>query len=249
MPNDTNNDSEKVYGLKDPIWFAPINVIYHYGAHLDPLPTNQKKSKAFRKADEILVSAIMLLGIQIAESEEYWMQAVSDAEQSPDVRTGKWIPVANNRAPDFQMQDIEVVSFVPEKNETLGTFLKRTKLSGQRSYDAKTTILCHMLTGAPTPTKEIVEELGETGAVCPVLVLGRTHPTEKKYALLQVFPQYKIIAAYDVIQTLNKRTHTGVLNLRRGSKRNIEHRPEEKQCPFHSVGFECPIIETTKTID
>lgn len=247
MSSNSNNNSEKVYGHVDPVWFAPLNVIFHYGAHLERLPIEQKKSKAFRKADEMLASAIMLLGIQVAEMEEYWMQTVSDTEQSPDVRTGKWVSVTNNRAPDFQMQDVEVVSFVPEKDETLGMFLKRTKLSGQRAYDAKTTILCHMLTGAPTPTRAIARELRDTGAVCPVMVLGRTHPTEKKYALLQVFPQYKIIAAYDVVELLRKQTHAGVLNLKRGSRPSNEYRPEEKQCPFHSVGFDCPVIEAARS--
>ncbi|MBP9827940.1 hypothetical protein KBC55_02180 [Patescibacteria group bacterium] len=233
---------EKVYCLEDPRWFAPINVISHYSSHLDSLPREQKKTKAFRKAYELFLGAIMLLGIQEVENDVYWIQPVSDEEQSPDVRTGRQVPVNNGHAPDFERQDIEVVAFIPKPGENLSEFLQRTKLSGNKSYDSKTTILCHIQTGSPVPKITITDELRKTKAVCPVLVLGRTHPTDHQYLLLQVSPNYKIIAQYDAKALLLKQAHQGSLNLRRGSKPDNEHRPNDKHYPFESMGFTCSLI-------
>lgn len=240
-----SQNSEKVYGLKDPVWYAPYNVVYHYGKHLDSLSADQKTTKAFKKADELMVAAIALVGIQLdAGGEPFWMQPVSDSEGSPDVRTGHWLPPVGTHAPFFEMQDVEVVGFMPKPGEDLASFLSRTKLSKDKAYDARTTILCHMQTGAHIPSlPAITADLQSTGAVCPVIVLGRTHPEHKDYTLFQVHPRFKNIADYNVIDALNAENRSGVLNLRLGSKPSNESRPEEKHCPFESLGFECPLID------
>jgi hypothetical protein len=237
-------DSEKVYGLKDPIWFPPLNVIRHYKAHLDPMSADQKISKEFRKADEVFVAAIALLGIQLEGAEPYWMQAVPDSEHSPDVRSGRWVPAPiSTRAPNFEMQDVEVVGFFPESGEDIPIFLTRTKLSKQKAYDPRTTILCHIQKNISIPSLQtITKTLQGNNAVCPVIVLGRTHPTRKDYILFQVHPQFKVIAKYNIEEILKNHPDTRVLNLQRGSKPKNESHPEEKHCPFESLGFACPLI-------
>jgi hypothetical protein len=221
-----------------------LNVIYHYGTHLDILPEEQKKTKLFRKADEMLVTAIALLGIHIDDSKQYWLQPVPDSERTPDVRTGTPAPFVVGEVPLFETQDVEVVSFMPELGEDIPIFLSRTKLSPDKAYDAKTTVLCHVQTGIHIPSlPAITESLRGTNAVCPVMILGRTHPTDKDYILFQVHPQFKIIAEYNVKEVIEKNPHTGVLNIKKGSKPNNESRPEEKHCPFESLGFDCPLIK------
>ena len=239
-------NSEKTYWLKDPIWYAPPSVIYHYGIHLDPLPPEQKTSTAFKKADELLVAAIALLGIQLDETELYWMQPVSDSEGSPDVRTGRFLSPQGAHAPHFEYQDVELVAFVPQAGEDVASFLSRTKLSKAKSYDDKTIILCHMQKGASVPSvPAITEALRSTGAVCPVIVMGRTHSGRKDYTLFQVHPQYKEIAAYNLDEILKTQPRRSVLNLRRGSKPSNESRPNDEHCPFESMGFVCPLLKRT----
>ena len=239
-------NAEKAYWLKDPIWYAPPSVIYHYGTHIDGLPAEQKTTKAFKKADELLVAAIALLGIQLDETELYWIQPVSDSEGSPDVRTGRFLPPQGTQAPHFEYKDVELVSFLPQVNEDIGSFLNRTKLSKAKAYDDKTIILCHMQKGAHIPSvPAITEALRGTGAVCPVIILGRTHPERKDYTLFQVHPQYKEIAAYNLDELLKTQPRRSVLNLRRGSKPSNESRPNYEHCPFESMGFECSVIHKT----
>lgn len=239
-----NSDSQKVYGLKDPIWYPAVNVIHHFGTHLNPLPADQKNTKVFKKAGEMLVGAVAIVGIQLDGGEPYWIQAVPDSEESPDVRSGRWLPPVGEKAPFFEMQDVEIVGFVPQAGEDIASFLARTKLSKEKAYDARTTVLCHTETGVNIPSlPAITEALRGTGAVCPVIVLGRVHPDRQEYLLFQVHPQFKIIAEYNVMEVLKSFPPAKVFNLsRRGSKPGNEDRPDEKHCPFESLGFPCPLI-------
>lgn len=239
-------NAEKAYWLKDPIWYAPLSVMYHYGVHLDSLPAEQKTTRAFKKADELMVGAIALLGIQLDESELYWIQPVSDSEGTPDVRTGRWLAPVGTHAPFWEYQDVELVSFIPQPDEDIASFLSRTKLSPDKAYDAKTVVLCHMQKGAFIPSlPAITEALRGTIAVCPVIVMGRTHPERKDYTLFQVHPQFKVIANYNVEEVLKTQPRRGVLNLRRGSKPLNISRPNDEHCPFESMGFECPLLKRT----
>ncbi len=238
-----NNERDKAYWLKDPIWYAPHSVIYHYAQHLDSMPADQKTTKAFKKADELLVAAYALLGIQIAEG-DHWMQPVADLEGSPDVRTGHFLPPEGEHAPHWEYQDVEVVSFLPAPNEDIGKFLSRTKLSKAKSYDAKTIILLHIQTGTQINSwEEIASALQNTGAVCPVVGLGRTHPERKDYVLFQLHPQLKVIANYNLNEILKAQSPRSVLNLRRGSKPSNAKRPNEEHCPFEAMGFVCPLLK------
>jgi hypothetical protein len=238
-----NKADSKAYWLKDPIWYAPHSVIYHYGQHLDPLPPENKFTKEFKKADELLVAAHALLGIQIAEG-DHWMQPVADSEGSPDVRTGHFLPPDGQHAPHWEYQDVEVVSFLPQPNEDLGKFLSRTKLSKAKAYDEKTIILFHIQTGTQINSwEEIATALQNTSAVCPVIGLGRTHPERKDYVLFQLHPQLKVIANYNLNEILKAQSPRSVLNLRRGSKPSNTKRPNEEHCPFESMGFACPLLK------
>jgi hypothetical protein len=242
-----NNSAEKAFWLKDDIWYSPASVICHYGSHLDALPPEEKTTKAFRKADELLVSAIALLGIQEDESEKYWMQAVSDDEGTPDVRTGRWLPQIGSGARHWEYQDIEFVSFVPADGEDIPTFLHRTKLSRKKAYDDKTIILCHITRPIHVPSwPAITEALRNIPRKSPIIVIGRTHPERKDYVLIQIHPQFKRIAAYNLDEILKKEDRRGVLRLHRGSKPMNESRPNEEHCPFETSGFECPLIKGQK---
>lgn len=235
--------SSKAYWLRDSIWYAPHSVIYHYAAHLDPLPVEQKKSKAFKKADELLIAAHALLGIQINDG-DHWMQAVPDSEESPDIRTARPLPSDGIHAPHWEYHDVEVVSFMPAPGEDIGTFLTRTKLSKAKAYDDKTIVLLHIQTGTQIKSwEEVAATLKATGAVCPVIALGRTDAVRKDYALFQLHPRLAALANYNLDDILKTQSRRSVLNLKRGSKPSNESRPNEEHCPFESLGFKCPLLK------
>jgi|GEM_PF-1569590 len=242
----TGNDTTKTYWLADTIWYAPSNVIVHFGAHLSPLPPEQKKTKEFRKAEEMLASAFSLIGMQHATKERFWIQPVPDTERSPDVRTGHAGKRIEGQPRLFETQDVEIVGFMPNQYEDIAAFLRRTKLCPDKAYDAKTTILCHLQTGASVPSlPAITDALRGGNAVCPVFILGRTSKDKNDFILFQVHPQFAVIAEYNVEQELLKQKHSGALNLRRGTSDDEHKRPCEQHCPFESLGFECPLLTPT----
>jgi hypothetical protein len=237
-------NNTQTYWLKDPLWFSPTSVIFHYLNHIENIDLKHKNSKKFRKAEELFTVAKAVIGIQTNELKQYWIQPVSDLEGSPDVRTGCFISKDGDNAPDFTFQDVEVVVFLPKENEDIVSFLGRTKLSANKAYDNKTIILCHILKSIHISSMpQISEDLKNINAVCPVVILGRIDIKKSDYILFQVHPQFKIISKYNLEENILLGGRRGVLNLQRGSKLVNNEYPNEKHCPFESLGFECPIIK------
>jgi len=111
--------------MTDPQWYSALNVIMHFRADLVP-PFIQTKQT--RKAEELNAAAIALVGIQQVQQRQYWIQPVSDKENSPDVRTLTCFDTPDDKAPDCAYQDVEVVSYEHSPNETLIEFLLHSRI-------------------------------------------------------------------------------------------------------------------------
>lgn len=222
--------------LDNPVWFSPLNVISHFKRIEADSSDDQKKSKDFRKAKEAYAVAIMLVGIRKILDREFWLQAVDDKAQSPDVRTGTFVPPRRTKSDDFSIQDVEVVEYGNNSNNSLADFLKETKLSKGKSYDALTTILCNITrdTRIP-PLKDIQLELAALKVKCPVMILGRTSPEQETYKVAQINPTVDMVTEFDLIHELKNKKYKGVLSLRRGTTPQTDYRPEEKHFPFEKL--------------
>lgn len=224
--------------LKDPIWFAPLNVIHHFAELRNRLPTEKHKTKNFRKAEEMNAVAIMLTGLQLLQKRKYWMQLVGDNEGSPDVRTGTFVPPTKTAADDFSLQDVEVVTYGKYSPESFLNFLKGTKLSTKKSYDSQTMILCVVQRDVLIPPFEKCKSAIQQMSVnCPVMIVGQTSKDEDKYKIAQIYPEIELELEFVLGKTLKENAHTGVLNLQWGTKPKSEYRPEEKHFPFEKLEF------------
>src|SRR3989338_9962447 len=124
--------------LNDPVWYSPLNVIYHFKRIEKRLSTSERTSKKFSKAREAFVVAIMLVGMRSILNREFWLQLVGDEFESPDIKTGTFTLPTKTQSNDFSIQDVEVVEYNTHSEENLIDFLKRTKLSNKKSYDSLT---------------------------------------------------------------------------------------------------------------
>lgn len=223
--------------MQDKRWYSVLNVIAHYYADFDPV-LGIKPSK---KADEMWAVAVMLVGIQEVEKRQYWMQPVSDTEGSPDVRTITRIERDDDRARDYVSQDVEVVTYTAASSEeNLSDFLLRTKLSPDDAYDELTTILVWARGAVHSPPmSEWRTALKDVKQKTPVVLVGRAHPHEPIYCLVQVHPAIKQILQFNLADTLKAQRYTGVLNLNRGGKNRSKRREGEDHCPFESLGVKC----------
>lgn len=222
--------------MTDKRWYSAFNVIIHFHNDFKKDDT----SKFYRKAKELYVSATALVGFQEVENKQYWIQAVSDAEGSPDTRTITCHNTDDDTAPNYTMKDVEVVTYEHSTGESLIDFLLRTKFSKGKSYDNKTTILLYVKEASSFPSaQQWFQSLNGLPHLSPVIILGRYHKTEPIYTLIQVYPQYKEILEYNLPELLSKQEYRGVLNLSRGTKKKEVYYEGEEHCPFESLGFQC----------
>jgi len=104
--------------LIDPVWFLPINVLYHYARLEQATSVEKRKSRNFKKATEARHVAIMLMGIMKWQNREYWMQVVRDDEGSPDIRTGALL-VIPGLPKELKVQEVEVKEYEEHSPENL----------------------------------------------------------------------------------------------------------------------------------
>ena len=208
----------------------------HFRADIDPKDT----SKPARKAAELCIAATALVAFQEVEKKQYWIQPVSDKEETPDVRTITFIDKGDDRSPDGVIQDVEVVSYEHSTGESIPDFLLRTKFAIGKAYDEHTTILIHVKEAAKCPgAKEWMDALKDSPNHSPVIILGRANATEPVYTLIKVHPNYKKILEFNLPELLKKQGYSGVLNLSRGSKKKNVQYESDKHCPLENMGITC----------
>jgi len=226
--------------LTDNLWFPPLNVIHHF-RELERQGKIVPGSKIYRKAAEGYIVAISLMGVMKVLGREFWMQLVSDEEESPDVRTGCYEKKIRDN--DFAVQDVEVVTFDEHASETnLIDFLMNTKLARKKSYDDQTTILCHVHRPIWVPPhaelqKALAEKHPTTAA--PIIIIGKSDPEKETYSMAQIYPTVDLVTTFDLMEECRKHPKRRVLRLRRSGKSTIEltEKPDEKHYPFEKLGL------------
>jgi len=224
--------------LNDPIWYPPVNVIAHFKRIENSFSEEEKKSKVFRKMEEMFAVAIMLVGIKKIQKKDYWLQLVEDKEQSPDVRTITFVSPRKISPNDISIQDVEVVTYDYFSDDMFVDFMERTKLSNKKGYDALTTILCHIRRDILLPPlRELQQRLAIKKFSSSVMILGKTSPDKEVYKIAQINPLIDLNVEFNATEELRTSKPTRVLKLMRGSKSNFQHYPNEKHYPFEKLGL------------
>ena len=223
----------------DKVWFAPINVLYHY-ARLESIVSPQENEKsAFKKATEAYNVAIMLMGIIKYQKRQYWLQVTKDEEGTPDIRTGTFV-IRKGQPKELAIQEVEVIEFGQHSQDYIVDFLKRTKLSSKRAYPSTTTILCKVSkTVQLPPYKKIYNDLRTVAVKTPVIILGKIHPSKHIYRICQVHPNIDLLVDFDVMEESYNKKYRGVLRLEKGANDSLNfiYVPNEKHYPFELLGY------------
>lgn len=223
--------------MEDPIWFSPLNVIFHFTQYKnDSAPKDQRQ---FKKAEEAFFVATMLVGIIAVQKKEYWMQIVSDKNGSPDIRTGNYKAPRGTPMNHWTTQEVEVVTFDEHSDEkSIPEFLRRTKLSKRKAYDPLTTILCYIRKDFHIPPLQtLVVDLQTDKCQSPIILLGKTSPNQETYKIAQINPRLDLVNEFDLLAELKGKKYTGVLNLKRGSTPIFHSHPDDKHYPFEKIGI------------
>lgn len=225
--------------MNNPRWYSTVNVLSHFHSDIGyPLPDN---SKSIRKAEELYIASIVSRGMEELTKQKSWIQPVSDKEESPDVRAIVQINNDGDKADDYLLIDLEIVNYEHSQNEDLIQFLIRTKFSGKKGYDDKTTIILRVKEKTLLPSKnKWVSSLKGTKCKSPVIILGRTDPVKPDYTITQVYPEYKELININLLDIIKNTTNNvGTINLKRGSKKLETLSRDETHCPFENLGIKC----------
>jgi hypothetical protein len=231
--------SEKVF-LEDPIWFSPLNVVHHANELEAALSQEQKKTGEYKKVMEARAVAIMLTGLITIENIDYWMQIVDDKHGSPDIRTVRYAEDNNEKFDNLEQEDVEVVEYEAHTKTSIPEFLAQTKFAKGKGYDDKTHILCYV--GADVnlslpPDDELKKQMSIITSACPTALLIESSKNPLVYKLIKLNPDVGTIKEFNLEEELKKLTYSGVMTFKRGSKRPIEAKPEEKHYPFENIGY------------
>jgi hypothetical protein len=204
------------------------------------LPDNSKNT---RKAEELYIASIVAKGMEDLTKQKSWIQPVSDEEQSPDVRAIVQLETTDDKANNYAQIDLEVVNYEHSSNENLIQFLLRTKFSGTKSYDEKTTIILRVKEKTLLPSEEKwASLLKNSRCKSPVVILGRTDPIKPEYTITQVYPEYNELTNINLLDIVKNATdNIGTINFKRGTKKIETLSRDELHCPFENLGIECSV--------
>ncbi|MDB5166913.1 MAG: hypothetical protein JWN26_58 [Candidatus Saccharibacteria bacterium] len=211
----------------DEVWYPPANILYHGDRKLREEIDNSLR----KQINEMMSTAIMVIGMNKLHGENYRLQPVNPNEQTPDVRTMRIVPQKESFN-ILEVQEIEVVTLETHSSEGVDDFLKRTKLNSKKAYPHTTTILCHInkdLKGSKS-WAEVRKALKGVGIPNDVFVLARVDPVDHKYQLVKVHPTLEFVE-FNVNTELNSAPSQKVLKMTPGSV--VEYRElKEEHIPF-----------------
>jgi hypothetical protein len=211
------------------VWYSPRKILLRAAQEETKLGAAFKKSPKYKAVIEARAVALMLLGIEKIQGREYWLQIVDPVEQSPDIRTATHMIETDNR---LAYQDVEVVTLESHSPEDIDDFLKRTKLSSEKSYQEDTIILCYIDKNMATkPWSEINKALAALGRKYDIYVLGRTDAVEQNYQLVRVYPSIDHMINYDAMEEA-KKSARDTMRFERGTVKKASRDENENHEPF-----------------
>lgn len=223
----------------NPRWYSTASVISHF--HSDICYPLSDSRKITRKAEKLYIASIVTMGMEELTKQKSWIQLVSDKEESPDVRSIIQIKHDGDRADDYAQIDLEIVNYEHSPNEDLIQFLIRTKFSNKKAYDEKTTIILRIKQKTGLPSKTMwINSLRKFKSKPTVIILGRVHPIDPEYTILQVYPEYSELIDFNLLEIVSKSLNSiGTINIKRGTKKLETLKRDERHCPFENLGIEC----------
>ena len=187
--------------------------------------------------------AVMLVGLSKQENKEYWMQIVDDKHGSPDIYTARYADNQPEKFDKLDREDVEVVEYTKHSTETLPQFLLKTKFSETKSYDVLTHILCYLGEGAKIhlpSVEQLQKEMEIIQSNTPVIFLAPVNSNPESYKIILVNPKVIVLPEFNLIKelhSLGKKDYKGVMKFNFGSRKPIEHIPNEKHFPFENLGY------------
>ncbi len=188
---------------KDP-WYSPIETVKKFQVFGNVFGSNLNK-REFKTAREMFTAAITLLGAyELNPENKYWLQ-VNKQSPSPDIMAARLI-VQPGKLNIMEIAQMEIVTFEDHfPSDDIVEFLKATKLSRRKSYDANTIIVCNVNRKVPVNHREMFEKLKVLNPKSTIYVTGRSNDVDSgNFIIFSPFPKLTKVIEYNVFKTAEK---------------------------------------------
>lgn len=209
------------YDAQKYAWFTPVYVLANYDLLIRKYGANNLLKGDFKRAREMRAVAILLMGLYKEQGIIYYMQAFKESN-SPDVVTVR-LTERVDKPILGEFVEVEVVTFGQHsKEKDVVEFLKNSKLSPKKSYDALTVILCEIDKRARIDYKQIHSDLAALNPKSHIYIMGR--PELNLPHVFQIFcawPQLQSLNDIDVISLAKAYPKPHIFHLIMSSERKI----------------------------
>lgn len=200
----TDLDHSATYDVQKSPWYSPIRVIEGFRLLGHEYGDNISKGD-FKKAREMFVSAVALLGAyELSEENIYFLQ-INNQSESPDVMAAKQTERPNGPIL-LELAQMEVVEFEEHfPSNDLIDFLKKTKLSPKKVYGDKTLIVCMVNRFLPLNHIDIGERIKSLNPKSSIYIIGRSQGDDPaKFVIFSPYPKLTKPIKYDVYESSKK---------------------------------------------
>lgn len=178
------------YDVQKDSWYSPIEVINHF-EKLRSVYKSAVYDNVFKKAHEMFVGAVSLLGAyELSPENKYFMQ-INRQAGSPDVMAAKQIE-NGGKGILLELNQMEITEFEDHfKSDDIVEFLKSTKILPKRDYGEDFLIICAVNKNVPIDYRKIHEMLLKLQPKSTIYIIGR--PVGVEFGNFSIFCPFPIL--------------------------------------------------------
>ena len=176
------------YNEQQEPWYSPVRIIKEF-SKLSQVYESKIEDPVFRRAQEMFMGAITLLGAyELSPENKYFMQS-NNQSPSPDVMAAKLTEIPNKPIL-LEMVQIELVE-MEEHMETNDPFefLMGTKLSKKKSYSENDLITLVINKRIKFDPKSIYDNLQNINPKPTIYIVGKPLNTAGAFSITRVWPR------------------------------------------------------------
>ncbi len=205
-------------------WYSPKKILDEFEDLREQYPEKIYDS-VFKKAREMFVGAVALLGAyELSSDNKYFMQ-LNTQSTSPDIIAIN--PTERGKAGVLmEVNQLEITEFENHfLSDDLVTFLRTTKISPKRDYGEHVIIICVVNREILIDSKKINQQLKILKPKSTIYILGRSIDAKTgDFTIFSVWPTLTKILNYNVNLTASKYFLPSRVNLDRGFTEKIFYR-------------------------
>lgn len=211
------------YDVRKADWYSPIQTLACV-RHIATMYGKDFLKPEFKKAREMFMAAITLLGAyELDSTNTFWLQ-INIQSESPDVMAAKQTEIPNSEIM-LELAQMELTEFEEHfASDDILQFLKSTKLSPKKAYGSKDFIVCFVNRRIQLDARWLSEELRVLSPKSSIYIIGRADLIDiNQYMLVSPYPRLTKVVCFNIDETSKKYQILQRVSLTRGTDQKIRY--------------------------